>query len=102
MPIVSRGFRGRRPGGDPNRLPPGQYVETDFPVLSVGPTPRVDLATWTFSLTGEVDEPKSWSWEELLAEPAEEIRLLRRWLHDEPPARRPHGRARVARLRVRG
>ena len=74
MPIVSRGFRGRRPGGDPNRLPPGQYVETDFPVLSVGPTPRVDLATWTFSLTGEIDEPKSWSWEELLAEPAEEIR----------------------------
>ena len=74
MPIVSRGFRGRRPDGDPNRLPPGQYEEADFPVLSIGPTPRVDLATWAFSLTGEVDEPRSWSWEELLAEPAEEIR----------------------------
>ena len=73
MPIVSRGFRGRRPGGDPSRLPPGQYVEADFPVLSIGPTPSVDLATWTFSITGEVDAPRSWSWEALLAEPAEEI-----------------------------
>ncbi len=49
MPIVSRGFRGRRPGGDANRLPPGQYLERDFPVLSAGPTPRVDVGHFSWS-----------------------------------------------------
>jgi DMSO/TMAO reductase YedYZ molybdopterin-dependent catalytic subunit len=67
MSIVSRGFRGRRDGGDPSRLPPGQYLESGFPVLSAGPTPRVDTSTWTFSLTGLLDEPRRWSWDELMA-----------------------------------
>jgi DMSO/TMAO reductase YedYZ molybdopterin-dependent catalytic subunit len=67
MPIVSRGFRGRRDGGDASRLPPGQYLESGFPVLSAGPTPRIDTGTWTFSLRGRVDEPRTWSWEELMA-----------------------------------
>jgi len=40
-PIVSRGFRGRRATDvDPARVPPGQYVTQDFPVLSAGPTPH--------------------------------------------------------------
>src|SRR6266508_6942267 len=48
MGIVSRGFRGRRgrPGGP--ELPPGQYLVEDFPVLSAGPTPRIDLDKWEF------------------------------------------------------
>ena len=30
-----------------NRVPPGQYVTTDFPVLSMGPTPQIKrLATF--------------------------------------------------------
>src|ERR1700746_2734613 len=38
---ISRGFRSRRQEQTPkNRLPPGQYVTTDFPVLSAGPTPQ--------------------------------------------------------------
>ena len=41
MSPVSRGFLGRRrPVADPSRLPPGQYLETGFPVLSAGPTPQ--------------------------------------------------------------
>ena len=39
------------------RLPPGQYLTRDFPVLSAGPTPKVHLHRWTFSIEGEVDEP---------------------------------------------
>ena len=73
MPPISRGFSGRRADVDPSRLPPGQYLTRDFPVLSAGPTPRVDTARWTFSVEGEVDEPRSWSWDELLALPAEEV-----------------------------
>jgi DMSO/TMAO reductase YedYZ molybdopterin-dependent catalytic subunit len=42
-------------------------------VLSAGPTPQVDLSQWTFTIDGEVDEAVSWSWEQLLDLPAEEI-----------------------------
>ena len=42
MGFVSRGFRGRRRSeGPPGRVPPGQYLVDDFPVLSAGPTPDV-------------------------------------------------------------
>ena len=44
MSYVSRGFRGRRAADvDPARIPPGQYVTADFPVLSAGPTPHTAL-----------------------------------------------------------
>lgn len=74
MPPVSRGFLGRRrPDVDPARLPPGQYFTPDFPVLSAGPTPRTPLSEWSLTIDGAVDSAASWSWEELLALPAEEI-----------------------------
>jgi DMSO/TMAO reductase YedYZ molybdopterin-dependent catalytic subunit len=73
MPPISRGFFGRRADVDPGRLPPGQYLTRDFPVLSAGPTPKVHLHRWTFTIEGEVDEPLTWTWEELQALPAEEV-----------------------------
>ena len=83
MPPVSRGFGGRRREVDPSRVPPGQYVVTDFPVLSAGPTPRTPLSDWSFTVRGEVDEPLSWTWEELLALPQEtvtvDIHCVTRW-----------------------
>ena len=73
-PVVSRGFRGRRAADvDPARLPPGQYVTRDFPVLSAGPTPHTALEMWDFSILGELDEPREWRWEEFRALPSEEI-----------------------------
>jgi DMSO/TMAO reductase YedYZ molybdopterin-dependent catalytic subunit len=68
--FVSRGFVGRREraGGDEaGRIPPGQYLTRDFPVLSAGPTPRVDLATWQFTIDGLVAKPVTWSWDEIQA-----------------------------------
>ena len=50
---VSRGFHGRRVRGDASRVPPGQYVTADFPVLSAGQTPRTPLDQWTFTIRGE-------------------------------------------------
>ena len=74
MSPVSRGFLGRRrPVADPSRLPPGQYVETGFPVLSAGPTPHTPLDEWSFLIDGEVDEPVSWPWEEFLELPVETV-----------------------------
>jgi DMSO/TMAO reductase YedYZ molybdopterin-dependent catalytic subunit len=71
MPL-SRGFHGRRRTDvDPERVPPGQYVTRDFPVLSAGPTPHTPLAEWTFEIRGAVDKPVSWTWNELLALPSE-------------------------------
>lgn len=48
-----------------NRLPPGQYLTTQFPVLSYGPTPRFDPRKWDFSIIGLVDQPLRLTWEEL-------------------------------------
>ena len=84
MTPISRGFGGRRrPDVDPSRVPPGQYVTPDFPVLSIGPTPRVSLDDWNFTIRGAVDEPVSWTWEELVALPSEtftvDIHCVTKW-----------------------
>jgi DMSO/TMAO reductase YedYZ molybdopterin-dependent catalytic subunit len=74
MSFVSRGFKGRRrEDAPPDRVPPGQHLVRDFPVLSAGPTPRTPLQSWTFELGGEVDEPRRWTWEEFRALPSEEV-----------------------------
>ena len=73
MGIISRGFRGRRQDGPPDRIPPGQYLTDDFPVLSAGPTPHTPLQEWTFEIRGFGSEPVSWTWEELQALPHEEV-----------------------------
>jgi len=83
MSPVSRGFHRRsRPEADPARVPPGQYVTTDFPVLSAGPTPRTRLDNWTFSITG-AGTARSWTWEEFRALPPEtvttDIHCVTRW-----------------------
>jgi DMSO/TMAO reductase YedYZ molybdopterin-dependent catalytic subunit len=82
--IISRGFRGRRhPPEQEDRLPPGQYLVTDFPVLSAGPTPHTPLDQWDFSISGDVEQPKRWSWEEFRALPREtitrDIHCVTRW-----------------------
>jgi DMSO/TMAO reductase YedYZ molybdopterin-dependent catalytic subunit len=76
MSFISRGFRGRRQADvDPARLPPGQYLTTDFPVLSAGPTPIVPLDKWRFEIRGQVAQPKSWTWEEFRALPTEQPKV---------------------------
>jgi DMSO/TMAO reductase YedYZ molybdopterin-dependent catalytic subunit len=64
MTPISRGFLGRRPPVDPTRVPPGQYVTHDFPVLSAGPTPHTPLERWDFAVRGAVDQPRTWTWEQ--------------------------------------
>jgi len=73
MSPVTRGFHRRSPaGGDPTRVPPGQYVTKDFPVLSAGPTPHTPLDRWTMSVGGMADA-KSWTWDEFTALPSEDV-----------------------------
>ncbi len=70
MGIVSPGFHGRRRGADV-KLPPGQYLTRDFPVLSAGPTPRVRVESWEFVITTEAGQDRRLSWRDLLALPSE-------------------------------
>ena len=65
---ISRGFLGRkRPAPPANRVPPGQHLVSDFPVLSAGPTPRPNLDTWRFSLQHQGSLLGQWSWQEFQA-----------------------------------
>jgi DMSO/TMAO reductase YedYZ molybdopterin-dependent catalytic subunit len=48
-------------------------VVSDFPVLSAGPTPHTPLSQWTFSITGQVETPKRWTWDEFRKLPTETI-----------------------------
>jgi DMSO/TMAO reductase YedYZ molybdopterin-dependent catalytic subunit len=71
MAVFSRGFGARRRESSPD-LPPGQFLTTDFPVLSAGPTPDIDIAEWTFSITTE-NGATSWSWDDMMAMPIDDV-----------------------------
>ncbi|WP_344312084.1 sulfite oxidase-like oxidoreductase [Fodinicola feengrottensis] len=82
MAIVTPGFRGRR-GGAEVKLPPGQYLAEDFPVLSAGPTPRIRTDRWEFLITTETGQKHTWSWADLLALPSQtptvDIHCVTKW-----------------------
>lgn len=72
MSVISRGFTGRRQ--QPERaLPPGQYLTQDFPVLSAGPTPHIDLDTWRLGITDVDGTGSLLSWQEFRQLPSEEV-----------------------------
>ena len=72
MAIFSRGFGANRREADP-RIPPGQYLTEDFPVLSAGPTPRIDLAEWRFTIRTEKAMATTWTWDQFQALPIEDV-----------------------------
>jgi DMSO/TMAO reductase YedYZ molybdopterin-dependent catalytic subunit len=82
MSPLSRGFHGRRREAPAGRVPPGQYVTSDFPVLSAGPTPHAPLSQWSFSIAGG-SEPVNWTWEQFRSLPTEtvtvDIHCVTRW-----------------------
>jgi DMSO/TMAO reductase YedYZ molybdopterin-dependent catalytic subunit len=74
MSPVSRGFQGRRrTTAGTDRVPPGQYVTDDFPVLSAGPTPRTPLTQWDFTIRDIAGKSVRWTWEEFQALPLETV-----------------------------
>jgi DMSO/TMAO reductase YedYZ molybdopterin-dependent catalytic subunit len=82
--MATRGFSGKgRPAGTGTRLPPGQFLTEDFPVLSAGPTPRISLETWRFTLRIGPKPVKQWTWEEFTELPTttitRDIHCVTRW-----------------------
>ena len=63
----------RAAGYDPARLPPGQYLTEKWPVLHAGDVPAVDLAAWDFTVSGEVEQPLTLTFDQLQALPATEV-----------------------------
>lgn len=51
-----------RPDRERPDAPPGQFVTDKFPVLTFGPTPRIDLDTWQFRVFGLVEEELTLDW----------------------------------------
>lgn len=79
---LTPGFRGR-PRAAGVALPPGQYEERGFPVLSAGPTPHVPTDRWRLTVRNEDLEEWSWSWADLMAlpqdEPTVDLHCVTRW-----------------------
>jgi len=72
MDIVSRGFSGRR-SSENEKLPPGQYLINDFPILSAGPTPHVSLDDWEFTIQDSTGVLRRWDWKSFRNLPTENI-----------------------------
>jgi Oxidoreductase molybdopterin binding domain len=82
--MATRGFSGKsRPAGTNGRLPPGQFLTEDFPVLSAGPTPRISPEAWRFTLRAGPQPVKQWSWAEFdrlpLTTVTRDIHCVTRW-----------------------
>lgn len=79
--LINDDFIPKRERSD--RLPPGQYLEKGFPVLSLGPTPHVTKEEWNLSVTGLVENPIKWNWDEFSKLPhvgiTKDIHCVTKW-----------------------
>ncbi len=51
------------------RVPPGQFLTTKFPVLTYGSEPKVDIDSWTMRVFGLVDQELTLDWQQFAALP---------------------------------
>jgi DMSO/TMAO reductase YedYZ molybdopterin-dependent catalytic subunit len=84
MPIT-KGFKGKPldTGISRNRVPPGQHVTRDFPVLTAGATQRTPLEHWSLGLHRGGELIARWSWSEFAAlqqtERTADIHCVTKW-----------------------
>src|SRR5579884_1148251 len=86
----------RAAGYDPARLPPGQYLTQKWPVLHAGDVPRVDVATWTLRVFGEVEHEVELDWKRFGELPrssnVQDIHCVTRWSRFDMPFEGVHWR----------
>ncbi len=63
------------PNRQQDRLPPGQILSKNFPVLHYGSIPPFNAATWTFQIWGEVEQPLTLSWDAFNKLPKTKIKM---------------------------
>src|SRR6185312_16891578 len=88
--MVTRGFTGRKQVPDlAKRLPPGQSLTEDFPVLSAGPTPHISTEDWSFTVKVGVRPVAKWTWAEFNALPktrqTRDIHCVTKWTKFDTP-----------------
>src|SRR5687768_17375929 len=64
-----RGLTGTTADPSKVRLPPGQRLTQDFPVLDLGVQPNVSQADWSLTVAGQVAHPLKWDWQAFMAQP---------------------------------
>lgn len=64
-----RHITGERADPARRRLPPGQRLVEKWPVLDLGITPNVPKDALRLDVAGEIENPVSWSWADLMAQP---------------------------------
>jgi DMSO/TMAO reductase YedYZ molybdopterin-dependent catalytic subunit len=64
-----RFLTGRIARAEGERLPPGQHVVTNWPILDLGNRPDVPRETWTLTVDGLVANPVTLDWAGLMALP---------------------------------
>ncbi len=73
----------KRQSDSESRVPPGQYKTEKFPVLSYGPTPRIDLNSWRLRVFGLVEQTSEFTWTEFNSLPSvtieRDIHCVTRW-----------------------
>ena len=52
-----------------DRLPPGQRLVENWPVLDLGVQPEIPKDKWIFTIDGLVENPIRWKWDEFIAQP---------------------------------
>ena len=66
-----------------DRLPPGQHLTEKWPVLHYGGVPKINLATWDFTLGGLVDQPARLTLEDFKTLPRKavkaDVHCVTRW-----------------------
>lgn len=88
---VRAALRGGSPRSTPapGRVPPGQRVVNNFPVLDLGTRPRLDTADWSLEVSGRVEQPLHLDWEAFRALPetafTADIHCVTRWSRLDVP-----------------
>ena len=54
--------------GNPKH-PPGQRIVTHWPVLDLGVQPKIEVEDWSLTISGLVNKPKMFSWEDFISLP---------------------------------
>jgi DMSO/TMAO reductase YedYZ molybdopterin-dependent catalytic subunit len=69
--MLSGRSKDREKWGD--RLPPGQKVVENWPVLTYGGTPRIDIKDWRLRLFGLVESEVEFEWQQFQALPLTDV-----------------------------
>src|SRR4051794_32048678 len=64
-----RFLTGRTARPEEERLPPGQHLTRDWPILDLTGAPDILPERWRLQVTGAVENPVNWDWAQFLAQP---------------------------------